>query len=261
MEVIGNLLTGCSVGPHSVRRGQIVYVNDSNLTGAPADGENAGNILDQNAFGRSPVIRLRVFVNSLDQMFGETDALDLPIMAFTSSFGPDPSLPKNDNNPLRLQSKAGNLLSWSNDNDLGCKPYAENAIPKGSVVIARRGECPFIEKLTNAAQAGASGVIVMNTDDQGVNPSADVEDVQKAGALINDAVLVVVSQSAGKDILRLMEIASKHGFTDVMVAVDTEDKSKKGESQGSKRRRKQSVDQNRILYLNGHPLLNTRLIV
>ena len=84
----------------------------------------------------------------------------------------------------------------------------------------------------------------------------DVRDIQP-----NDAVLVVVSQSAGKDILRLMEIASKHGFTDVMVAVDTEDKSKKGESQGSKRRRKQSVDQNRILYLNGHPLLNTRLIV
>ena len=69
MATIGKFLTECLVGPHSVRRGQIVYVNDSNLTGASADGEDARNILDSSAFARSPVIRLSVFVESLDQMF------------------------------------------------------------------------------------------------------------------------------------------------------------------------------------------------
>ena len=255
------------MGPHAVRRGQIVYVNDSALIGAKGDGDNTEADLEHNsAFSRSPFVRLRVFLDALGQMMpgneGQEPQLDLPIMAFTSSFGPDPALSKaGSSSQLRFQRKDGNLLFRPSTNVLGCKPYEENTVPKDSVVLARRGECTFIEKLVNAGSAGASGVIVINTDDLSLNPSADREDIARAGALLNDAVLVVISQSAGEDVVKMMELADVHGFADVMVAIEPEGHPAKDDPTHSKRRRKQSVEENRILYLNGHPLLNTRLLV
>jgi mannosidase alpha-like ER degradation enhancer 1 len=206
----------------------------------------------------------------------DMEGLDLPVTAFTASFGPDPApapstakttKTRHPTNPLlRFTKPGGNPLHPSPaSNPLGCAPYPPNTVPPNAVLLVHRGTCTFVEKLAHAAGAGASGVIVVNTDDQGVNPSAEREDVAKAGGAIEGAVLVVVPRSAGEEILKVVEVAGRYGGGGggVMVEVVREEKGEEGAvaAAAAKRRRRQSVEENRILYLNGHPLLNTRLLV
>jgi Zn-dependent M28 family amino/carboxypeptidase len=48
----------------------------------------------------------------------------------------------------------------------GCNPADASAVTPGSVALVRRGTCPFAQKGTHAAAAGAAGLIVINTEDE-----------------------------------------------------------------------------------------------
>jgi Zn-dependent M28 family amino/carboxypeptidase len=48
----------------------------------------------------------------------------------------------------------------------GCDPADASAVTPGSVALVRRGTCPFAQKATHAAAAGALGLIVINNADE-----------------------------------------------------------------------------------------------
>jgi Zn-dependent M28 family amino/carboxypeptidase len=48
----------------------------------------------------------------------------------------------------------------------GCDPADASAVTPGSVALVRRGTCPFAQKATHAAAAGALGLIVINNVDE-----------------------------------------------------------------------------------------------
>jgi Zn-dependent M28 family amino/carboxypeptidase len=73
----------------------------------------------------------------------------------------------------------------------GCNPADASAITPGSVALVRRGTCPFAQKATHAAAAGAVGMIVINSADTPLNDGTLGEDA--TGAVPTGGV----SRSAG----------------------------------------------------------------
>jgi Zn-dependent M28 family amino/carboxypeptidase len=47
----------------------------------------------------------------------------------------------------------------------GCEPEDFPAATSGSIALIQRGTCPFVQKLSNAQDAGAVGVILFNEGD------------------------------------------------------------------------------------------------
>jgi Zn-dependent M28 family amino/carboxypeptidase len=48
----------------------------------------------------------------------------------------------------------------------GCNPADASGVTPGSVALVRRGACPFAQKATHAATAGAVGLVVINNEDE-----------------------------------------------------------------------------------------------
>ncbi|EIW82385.1 glycoside hydrolase family 47 protein [Coniophora puteana RWD-64-598 SS2] len=238
------------LGPHAVRTGQLVYVDDPALV---------LHSFDSDKMLRQGDVKLRFVVDEVDPMLQArpgvmTRTLEMEAKAFTALFGADPAaLPHGDSKPPPFSS-GNSRIRFLRKNTLGCSPYTQNL--EGDVVLVYRGDCAFLEKLTFARDAGASGVIVIGDSDIPINPSATPKEISDAGDL--DAVaLVLLTQSAGEALLEIMDTASAHGTGHVLVSVDPEGWTAQTESQPSDFTQEDEV---RVLYINGHPLLNTRLL-
>jgi mannosidase alpha-like ER degradation enhancer 1 len=238
------------VGQYSIERGQTVYVNDSTIVLGKRETKNR-------PVEREPSTQLRFFVRTVDAalspQIGHTQSnTHVTAMAYTSTFGGDINLKEPTTNaPLRFSDPHGVRVTWDVENPYGCAPYS--ARHDDAAILTSRGECSFLEKLTSAREAGAAGVVVVNHEDQLVNPSAAVGDVLQAGDLSGVAI-VVLTRADGKRVVDLADsIVDAEG--QLMVMVDTET------SERATTQRETGETLNRILYLNGYPLLNTKLLV
>ncbi len=80
---------------------------------------------------------------------------------------------------------------------LGCNPAQDPAAISGKIAIIDRGQCSFVEKVLNAQNAGALGVVIMNNTSGVINPGGTSNDVvipsfmisQANGNIIKSAVL------------------------------------------------------------------------
>lgn len=242
-KLICNLL----VGPHAVRSGQIVYVNDSALS-VPFP--------DHRLAYRSQDVRFRIFLDTVDPaLVAQSGATNFNgetyIKAYTAQFGGDLAV-VGGSSTLRFGSGGGTMVQREKSNPLGCKPYETQF--NGDAVLVHRGDCTFLEKLVYAQYAGASGVIVVSDEDAVISPSATPEEIAAAGD-IDDVALILLPHTVGKVVAAMVDAAGTFGYGHLMIAVDTETHV-----------RMESVDQTpgetgQIMYINGHALLNTRLII
>lgn len=253
------------VGPYSIKTGQIIYVNDSHLFLAPLDGKGA---IDEDSVGRkrrAPEVELRVYSDFL----GSPEALlhlqhDAPSEAFitasTAMFGADPT--SHSNEPIRFGHGEGVRLVRDSSNPFGCAPYKQKYT--GEALVVRRGDCTFLDKLFEAAVAGASGVIAISDEDHSITPSAGADELQTIGDMLDDVAIVVVNRSDGEHLTAMLDSADTFGTGQVMVAITPQmQTTANGGESGlhSEMMRQKARDGSRILYLNGHPLVNTRLMV
>jgi len=144
------------------------------------------------------------------------------------------------------------MIQWDKSNPLGCKPYETEF--DGDVVLIHRGDCTFLEKLVYARDAGASGVVVISDDDVATNPSASLEEIAAAGD-IDDVALVLLPHSVGKAVAAMVGAAGTFGYGHVMVAVEPEAQT------GVESVGQMPGEIGPVLYINGHPILNTRLML
>ena len=255
-----------TVGPHAVLRGQIVYVNDTALltTTKKASG---GTLPD----GRARDVHLRLAVETFDHGVSTPlgtipSTTELKIVAWTALFGGDPtSFLGTNEQPLRFGHDQGGLIVRADENPFGCAPFNSWAFPEDAVVLLHRGECTFLQKLMNAASAGASGVVIISDDDEAVNPSAEKYEIDAAGDLLNEVVAVLIPHSAGVKIIEMMDSIVADDFSRLIVSVEPEGQAavtEGPESSGDRKDHDRNGSSNqRVLYLNGHPLLNTRLLI
>lgn len=236
------------VGPHSVRTGQLVYINDTAL------------LLSEDEFKipHTPDVRLRIFLDTMDPMVParpgmlELDA-EFHVTAHTATFGADVTSPK----PLVFGRAEGVRIRRDNTNLLGCRPFDQDFA--GDTVFLWRGDCTFLEKLIYARDAGASGAIVVNTDDAPINPSTTSSEVAAAGEL-NNVALVLLPHRTGKNIAAMLDASGLFGYGNVLFSIDPEGWSGQPKVGGGKHD-DQGGHTPHVLYINGHPLLNTRLLV
>lgn len=225
-----------------------MYVNDSALW---------DSLPDPRPTYRSKDVQLRIFLDTFDPALAAQPGAssfngETYVKAYTAQFGGDlAALDASDT--LHFGYWEGTEVEQEKSNPLGCKPYETNF--DGNAVLVHRGECAFLEKLVYARDAGASGVIVVSDEDSPINPSASAAEIAAAGD-ISDVALVLLPYTVGKSVTAMVDAAGMFGYGHVMFAVDTE---AQAWTEGVIDPTPGEVGQ--ILYINGHPLLNTRLII
>ncbi|KXN83702.1 ER degradation-enhancing alpha-mannosidase-like protein 1 [Leucoagaricus sp. SymC.cos] len=268
------------LGHYHVRPGHIVYINDSTIFAPPT--EDLTPIVPKGS--RDPDIQLRISFSLGDPMLGVQLAnmdgtdLSLRLTAYTAFFGADlsarPVEPRDK--PPRMTDGSGLPLFRELSNLKGCLPY-QHPYPD-SIIVVERGECTFLEKLLEARSVGAAGIIVLSNEELAINPTADADEAAAAGD-ISDIGLVLLPRNTGKVLLELIKTLENLGTGQVMAAIHrdplgTANSAKRGtsyqepkvkeaekdEDQGGEDQNQDTINP-RILYINGHPLLNTRLLV
>ncbi|KAG6378813.1 glycoside hydrolase family 47 protein [Boletus reticuloceps] len=239
------------LGPHSVRTGQLVYVNDTALL-LPEDGFRIPQI---------PDVRLRIFLDSMDPMLPARPGMvelnaDFHVTAHTATFGADVTMARRPKS-LAFGRPEGVRIRRDTSNSLGCRPFDQDFA--GDAAFVWRGDCTFLEKLIYARDAGASGIIVVNTDDTPINPSAGSNEVAAAGEL-HDVALALLSHTAGKNIAAMLDASGLFGYGNVLFSIDSDGWSGQPKAEGDKYG-DQGDHTPHVLYINGHPLLNTRLLI
>ncbi|KAH7887820.1 glycoside hydrolase family 47 protein [Phlebopus sp. FC_14] len=238
------------LGPYTVHTGQLVYINDTALTWV-LEGEGRER--------RGSEVGLRIFLDTADPMLQgrpgvvEMDA-EVYVKAHTALFGADLSAIPDRSQQLRFGQIDGVRVRRDGKNVLGCRPFDEDF--SGDAVLVWRGDCTFLEKMVHARKAGASGVIVISDEETAINPSATPEEIAAAGDL-DDVALVLVPRSTGKSLAAMVEAAGMFGYGHVMCSLDHE----QAWSREVQTEERSVDDETRVLYINGHPLLNTRLLL
>ncbi|KAJ6539265.1 alpha mannosidase-like protein [Mycena capillaripes] len=243
------------LGHYDVRAGHIVYVNDSSIFSPP------------DPFGDSEAKRaldlpLRFFTVPANRLFeaqtGIPDLLnmmDVLSSGYTALFGPELGLAAAaDAPPLRIDDQSGVQVYRDDSNTYGCLSYEE--LLQDAVIVVHRGECTFLEKLLKAKDAGAAGVLVVSDEDIPLNPTADPKELEAAGDL-DDVGLLVLSPQVGQLVHDMLDSTEELGGQ-VMMQVDPERLSGPSPDVLHEAAKEKAP---KILYLNGHPLLNTRLLI
>lgn len=237
------------VGPHSVRSGQLVYVDDREVVLGPVDDTKDDTQFHQ----RQAVVNLRFNVKKGPMIEVSPDInfpLEATLTAFTSLFGGDPTTSTTET--MRFTHHAGSRILFDKANHQGCLPYTKNFTDE--VLVVHRGDCTFLEKLQRAKEAGALGVVVFSDGDSGLNPSIDQSEVEVVGDSLNDVALVVLPQTSAKVLMTMMDNADALGLGQIIVTVESQPPPPRSTE-------KNVIDDKRVLFLNGHPLTNTRLMV
>lgn len=251
------------MGPHSVKTGQIVYVNDTGLIRIPDGGGQKPSDTDTTKkFKRVPEVYLRLFMESVDPNIVQTVTNDVrsevTVVASTAGFAGDPaSSTTDDHGPIRFGHGEGvALVRPKANNEYGCLPWEEKF--DGEAVVVKRGECTFLEKLVEATIAGASGVIALSDEEHGINPSATPDEVKAYGKLLDEVAIVTVNKAESAVVTAMLDASELYGGQVVMAVSAGTGKTEEATLDEKRTRAKEG---NRVLYLNNHPLLNTRLMV
>lgn len=246
-----------------------MYVNDSTIFAPP--GESA-KLAQEALYRREAEIKLRAFTTNTDPAFQVQNSIvadnlvDVSFNGFTALFGTDLSsaAPIDSTKPLpRIRQPEGVAVRRDLENTFGCDTY--DHLYEDSILIVHRGHCTFLEKLLNARDAGAAGVLIISDEELGVNPTANADELEYAGDL-SDVAAILLPKKVGESFEQMVALSERLGALQIRLALQQsieeqyvlpEEHIPEDEVEDEP----QSQDTNRILYINGHPLINTRLLV
>lgn len=257
------------MGPYTIHTGQLVYLNDSALNFATSKGKQE----QPTSQPRLPDVDLRFFIDFVDpkrqlQPAVHRASTDMLITGHTAMFGGNPlATTDSSGHPLRFAHGEGvALVRAPPSNSLGCHRYDQEYVD--DAIVVQRGDCTFLEKLQFAQLAGASGVVVLTDEELPINPGADDDELDAIGDTLDGVVIIVLRRPDSKELSAMLDLAETHALGQPMVVLEAT-----GEAQlagwGSAAQEVPTPtpttatvpNSNRVLYLNGHPLLNTRLMV
>jgi len=239
-----NFIDVHQVGQYHVRGGQLVYINDTNLVGL---------LKDENPRLRDGTdVPLHFYSDEIQQSLDGDDssAPELLATSYSSLFGGSAF-----SDTLRF-GDGDVALARNKLNALGCNRYTDSYA--GSVLLVKRGGCTFVQKLVNAKEAGAVGAIVLSDEESGINPTSDKDELAKAGD-ISDVVMVLLAKDAVVILEEMMDLVENRDSGVLRFAVVDEDDS--DASIPDEILNNNPAEKDRILYLNGIALTNTRLLI
>ncbi|KAI0254258.1 alpha-mannosidase [Lactifluus subvellereus] len=246
------------LGPHIVHTGQTVYINDTTLATTLGGGK------ETQTERRRVDVQLRIFIDFVDASSYIPSIVgglvsDAVFTAYSGLFAGNPSIPvPARGRSLRFGQGEGVGLVRDVANPTGCQAYTQTFADEA--ILVRRGGCTFLEKLMRAHEVGASGVVVISDSEVAVNPSASVEDLKDVGNSLDDVAVVVLRKSDGRQVSAMLDMAEDHHVGRVVLVLENPQRdtaSPEQEPAGEQSR----FAGNSMLYINGHALLNTRLLV
>ena len=235
--------------------GQTVYINDSALATTLNHGKKT------QTGKRHTDVQLRIFIDFVDTSSHIPGGLisDAVFTASTGLFAGDPTVPHPLNGKaLRFGQGEGIRLIRDPENPTGCQEYKQTFAD--DAILVHRGVCTFLEKLMRAHEVGASGVVVINDSEMEINPSATEEDLEGVGDSLDDVAVVVLRESDGRQVLAMLDVAEdRHTGRVVIVLESTQLDTASVEHKPTEEHLRFAEDP--VLYINGHALLNTKLLV
>jgi mannosidase alpha-like ER degradation enhancer 1 len=198
----------------------------------------------------------------------ETITSEFMVEACTGDFGVDvgairkaPSLPTPSHSTFGF---SGAHLVRFPDNPFGCLPYND---PSGRIVDAMvyiaRGECLFVEKLVHARNAGALGVVVWHDSEERLNPSSETDDLVTYGRDFQEGTILVIPASAASFVqtrLLLEETDPENHMVMVSLVKDWPEQFLGEDPTLRTAPTKTTAAPGRILFINGHAMINTELL-
>jgi mannosidase alpha-like ER degradation enhancer 1 len=253
------------VGHYTVRPGQVVYINDSSIFFTP--GEDV-NMAQAELRQRDAEIELRIFSSKANPMLPaqnsnlDSQVFDISLTGHSALFGTDLShtVTHSTKESPRIRRNEGAVVRRDPKNLQGCNSYKQSY--PDSVLLVHRGDCTFLEKLVKARDALAAGVIVISNDNAAINPTASPDELALAGDL-SDIGLVLLTQQVGQAFENMMIASEQLQPGGIMLALEStyDGGSVKDTGQTPVEKESEAKDSNRNLYINGHPLINTRLLI
>jgi len=256
------------LGQYHVRPGYVVYINDSTIFASPGD---PANIAQEEIRNRDSELHLRIFTADVDPLLQVQSSMvgnsliDVAVVGYSAYFGADLSssaIPDPTKPTPRVRDPKGVAVRREAENEYGCDPYDQQY--PDSILLVHRGQCTFLEKLLQAKDALAAGVIVISDEENGINSTANAEELEDAGDL-SDVAFILLPKKTGEAFEQMVILSERGSSLQIMVALQRfpEDAgnmdSIPDDSEGAAE--EQAKDPNRILYINGHPLINTRLLI
>jgi len=249
-----------------VRQGEKVYFNDSLLFGGPGEGE----VAVQQPRARS--VPIKFYTNPpprADLAATEMATSEFIVDACTGDFGIDVDAIRKTTFPATSNHStfgfSGAHLVRFPDNPLGCSPYND---PTQRLVDAMayigRGDCLFVEKLAHARRAGALGIIVWHDSEERLNPSSEPEDLELYGDDLDGGAILVIPYSAAVFVqgqLLLEETQPDKHMVMVSLEKDWPEQLLGEDPTLPTQPTKTNVRSGRILFINGHAMVNTELLV
>lgn len=254
------------MGHYSVRPGQVVYINDSSIFPPGAD----NNIAQDELLRRDAEVFLRIFTRQTDPMLQvkpkplDAEFIDVSVVGYASKFGADLSsyaLSQQSEETIAMRNPEGLAIRRDAENFHGCDPY-DKSFPD-SVLLVHRGHCTFLEKLVHARDASAAGVIIVSDEEMGINPTANADELAAVGDLSNIGI-VLLTKTIGQALEEMIVVSEKLQSAQIIVSLLHTQNSGNQDDSGRmlvEQEEEQPKDPNRILYINGHALINTRLLV
>lgn len=247
------------LGHINIRSGQLVYINDTDIAMGDSDKSTTPRKDD-----RQPTLPLRFFIQPREDHTFPSHSLNdlqLDVVAYTALFaavlgGTPVSQEKGSRRPAEKKDRFdGSRVLYDARNALGCRPYQSTYTTDATVLLVRRGECSFLEKLVFAKKAGAVGVIVISDENLAINPTATDDELKAVGLELGDVALLLLKAADAQAVVGLLELAQAEG--ELMVALDPE---RRPVMPDKVRQVQEGREKGKLLYLNGHALVNTRLL-
>ncbi len=143
-DIFSQFIRDNEIGRNWARMSAAQIRESATRDGSVAWDGNQVNRRARNLLDPSPVVRIE-----------SPSPAAMSFLASTAAFGPS----------IQSTSAAGRF-SIVNDGSatptLGCQPVVNRNQVRGSIAIVDRGECLFVDKVRNAQDAGAVGVVVVN---------------------------------------------------------------------------------------------------
>jgi mannosidase alpha-like ER degradation enhancer 1 len=241
-----------------VLTGQTIYINDRALATVLSGGE------ETQIERRHPNVQLRIFIDFVDASSYILSAVgglasDAVFTANTALFAGNPTIPyQSSGKALRFGQGEGVGLVRDPANPTGCRGYTQTFA--NEAILVRRGECTFLEKLIRAHEVGASGVVVINDSEAGINPSAGTEDLVDIGDSLDDAAIVLLRESDGRQVTAMLDMAEDHHTGRVVLVLESMAHDTASVEQEPAQEQGRFAEKS-VLYINGHALHNTKLLV
>lgn len=119
------------------------------------------------------------------------------------------------------------LAVLAQDPTSGCEPADFATMPRGAIAVMRRGTCPFGQKSQLAGAAGASGAVVVNTDDAPLSATlGDTPGVIPTTAVTRSAGAALAGRNGARATLLLATTLQQRSSRNVLAQTRTGDQNR-----------------------------------